>query len=148
MVADYGLALWRDGQQALARRIWDQAEAQCVWGRRLYDALRAVDYPHPLFHASRRCRRRAGYAERGYAAQPRDEEMVADYGLALWRDGQQLARRIWDQAEAQCVGPALTMRCAPWTTHIHCSTPPAARKGLQLRAAPADRDNDPARAAA
>ena len=52
MVADYGLALWRDGQQALARRIWDQAEAQCVWGRRLYDALRAVDYPHPLFHAS------------------------------------------------------------------------------------------------
>ncbi|MBR8657595.1 hypothetical protein KDH83_30200 [Achromobacter sp. Marseille-Q0513] len=52
MVADYGLALWNDGQQALARRIWDQAEAQCVWGRRLYDALRAVDYPHPLFHPS------------------------------------------------------------------------------------------------
>lgn len=68
MVADYGLALWRDGQQALARRIWDQAEAQCVWGRRLYDALRAVDYPHPLFHASDSAQVQA-YQQR--CAQPR-----------------------------------------------------------------------------
>ena len=71
MVADYGLALWRDGQQALARRIWDQAEAQCVWGRRLYDALRAVDYPHPLFHASGSAQVQAYQQLRAAPADPR-----------------------------------------------------------------------------
>ena len=68
--------------------------------------------------------------KRGYAAQPRDEEMVADYGLALWRDGQQSWRggSGTRPRPSACGAGACTMRCAPWTTRIHCSTPPAARK--------------------
>ncbi|MBV2159640.1 hypothetical protein EUC41_23205 [Achromobacter denitrificans] len=49
MVADYGLALWRDGQRDLATRLWDEARAQCVWGQRLHTALREAGYPHPYF---------------------------------------------------------------------------------------------------
>lgn len=42
--------------------------------------------------------------KQAYRDLPRDEEMVADYGLALWRHGQgDLAGRLWDQAAAQCV---------------------------------------------
>ncbi|MNK12241.1 hypothetical protein D3C87_302990 [compost metagenome] len=49
MVADYGLALWRDGQRDLAARLWDQAQTQCVWGQRMHSALREAGYPHPYF---------------------------------------------------------------------------------------------------
>lgn len=49
MVADYGLALWRNGQRDLAARLWDQAQAQCVWGQRMNSALREAGYQHPLF---------------------------------------------------------------------------------------------------
>ncbi|WP_242702603.1 MULTISPECIES: tetratricopeptide repeat protein [Achromobacter] len=42
--------------------------------------------------------------KRSYREIPRNEEIVADYGLALWRHGQpELAARLWDQARAQCV---------------------------------------------
>ena len=107
MVADYGLALWRDGQQALARRIWDQAEAQCVWGRRLYDALRAVDYPHPLFHASgsaqvqayqQRCAQPGRPATNAIrAARPPEANRASDPG------GQQRGPRMPAQAAASSV---------------------------------------------
>ncbi|MFD4837179.1 tetratricopeptide repeat protein [Achromobacter sp. NPDC058515] len=49
MVADYGLALWRNGQPEQAARLWDEAQRQCVWGRRMYDAMREAGYPHPYF---------------------------------------------------------------------------------------------------
>ncbi len=49
IVADYGLALWRHGQRGQATRLWDQAQAQCVWGPRMYEALREARYPHPYF---------------------------------------------------------------------------------------------------
>ncbi len=52
MVADYGLALWRDGQRELATRLWDEAQRECVWGLRLHDALREAAYPHPYFQPS------------------------------------------------------------------------------------------------
>ncbi|WP_256942976.1 tetratricopeptide repeat protein [Achromobacter xylosoxidans] len=52
IVADYGLALWRHGQQGLAARLWEQAEAQCVWGGRMHDALREAGHPHPYFQAA------------------------------------------------------------------------------------------------
>lgn len=39
-----------------------------------------------------------------YRDLPRDQEMVADYGLALWRSGQrEYATRLWDEAQRQCV---------------------------------------------
>ena len=39
-----------------------------------------------------------------YRDLPRDEEMVADYGLALWRSGQPAqATRLWDEAQRECV---------------------------------------------
>ncbi|WP_240622149.1 tetratricopeptide repeat protein [Achromobacter mucicolens] len=39
-----------------------------------------------------------------YRDLPRDEEMVADYGLALWRSGQRdQATRLWDEAQRECV---------------------------------------------
>lgn len=45
-----------------------------------------------------------------YRDLPRDEEMVADYGLALWRSGQtDLATRLWDEAQRECV----------WGTRMH-----------------------------
>lgn len=49
IVADYGLTLWRHGQPEYAERLWDDAQAQCVWGRRLHDAMREAQYPHPYF---------------------------------------------------------------------------------------------------
>ncbi len=49
MVADLGLALWRSNQEGRALTLWHQAEAQCVWGRRLHDAMLEASYPHPLF---------------------------------------------------------------------------------------------------
>ncbi|MGS1009185.1 tetratricopeptide repeat protein [Achromobacter anxifer] len=52
IVADYGLALWRHGQPGLAARLWAQAEAQCVWGGRMHDALREAGHPHPYFQAA------------------------------------------------------------------------------------------------
>ncbi|WP_225596862.1 tetratricopeptide repeat protein [Achromobacter sp. ACM04] len=52
IVADYGLALWRHGQKDLATGLWKQAEAQCVWGGRMYDALREAGHPHPYFQAA------------------------------------------------------------------------------------------------
>jgi len=52
IVADYGLALWRHGQPELAARLWKQAEAQCVWGQRMHDALREAGQPHPYFEAA------------------------------------------------------------------------------------------------
>ncbi|WMD20040.1 hypothetical protein RAS12_26065 [Achromobacter seleniivolatilans] len=51
MVADYGLALWQLGQQETATRLWNQAQKQCVWGRRMYDAMRETGYPHPYFQS-------------------------------------------------------------------------------------------------
>lgn len=39
-----------------------------------------------------------------YRDLPRDQEMVADYGLALWRSGQpDAATRLWDEAQRECV---------------------------------------------
>lgn len=39
-----------------------------------------------------------------YRDLPRDQEMVADYGLALWRSGrQEQAARLWDEAQRECV---------------------------------------------
>jgi len=39
-----------------------------------------------------------------YRDLPRDEEIAADYGLALWRSGQKdLAARLWDEAQRECV---------------------------------------------
>lgn len=52
IVADYGLTLWRNGQPEQAVRLWDEAQAQCVWGRRLHDAMRQAAYPHPYFQAA------------------------------------------------------------------------------------------------
>ena len=52
IVADYGLALWRHGQPAMAARLWDQAEMQCVWGGRMHDALQEAGHPHPYFQAA------------------------------------------------------------------------------------------------
>ncbi|WP_447921897.1 tetratricopeptide repeat protein [Achromobacter aegrifaciens] len=52
IVADYGLALWRHGQRDMAARLWDQAQAQCVWGGRMHDALREAGHPHPYFQAA------------------------------------------------------------------------------------------------
>lgn len=52
IVADYGLTLWRDGRPKQAARLWDEAQAQCVWGRRLHDAMRQAEYPHPYFQAA------------------------------------------------------------------------------------------------
>lgn len=52
IVADYGLTLWQHGQPEQAARLWDQAQAQCVWGRRMYDAMHQAGYPHPYFQAS------------------------------------------------------------------------------------------------
>lgn len=52
IVADYGLTLWRQGQPERAVRLWDEAQAQCVWGRRLHDAMREAQYPHPYFQAA------------------------------------------------------------------------------------------------
>lgn len=52
MVADYGLALWRDGQRERATRLWDEAQRTCVWGGRMHDALREAAYPHPYFQPS------------------------------------------------------------------------------------------------
>lgn len=49
IVADFGLALWRSGQPEQAARLWDEAQAQCVWGRRLYAAMREAQYDHPYF---------------------------------------------------------------------------------------------------
>ncbi|WP_434644426.1 tetratricopeptide repeat protein [Achromobacter piechaudii] len=49
LVADYGLALWRHGRPEQAARLWDEAQAQCVWGRRLHDAMLEVQYAHPYF---------------------------------------------------------------------------------------------------
>jgi len=41
---------------------------------------------------------------RSYGEMPRDQEMVADYGLGLWRNNQhELATRLWDEAQRQCV---------------------------------------------
>ncbi len=53
IVADYGIALWRNGQPEYAARLWDEAQAQCVWGGRLYTAMREAQYAHPYFqHAN------------------------------------------------------------------------------------------------
>lgn len=52
MVADYGLALWRNDQRELATRLWDEALRECVWGVRLHAALREAGYPHPYFQPS------------------------------------------------------------------------------------------------
>ncbi|CUI98301.1 putative PEP-CTERM system TPR-repeat lipoprotein [Achromobacter kerstersii] len=52
LVADYGLALWRSGRREQAVRLWDEAQAQCVWGRRMHDAMRDVQYPHPYFQST------------------------------------------------------------------------------------------------
>lgn len=49
MVADYGLALWRNGRQEQAARLWDEAQRECVWGVRMHTALREAGYPHPYF---------------------------------------------------------------------------------------------------
>lgn len=49
LVADYGLALWQHDRPEQAVRLWDEAQAQCVWGRRLHDAMRQAQYPHPYF---------------------------------------------------------------------------------------------------
>lgn len=51
LVADYGLALWRLGRPEAATRLWNEAQAQCVWGRRMHDAMREVQYPHPYFQS-------------------------------------------------------------------------------------------------
>ncbi|EHK64025.1 tetratricopeptide repeat family protein 13 [Achromobacter arsenitoxydans SY8] len=52
MVADYGLALWRDGQREQALRLWHEAQRECVWGIRLHAAMQEAAYPHPYFQAS------------------------------------------------------------------------------------------------
>ncbi|MEN4919505.1 hypothetical protein ABE485_12585 [Achromobacter spanius] len=52
MVADYGLALWRDGQREQAVQLWDEAQRTCVWGLRLYTAMQEAAYPHPYFQPS------------------------------------------------------------------------------------------------
>lgn len=51
LVADYGLALWRLGRPEAATRLWNEAQVQCVWGRRMHDAMREVQYPHPYFQS-------------------------------------------------------------------------------------------------
>ena len=91
--------------------------------------------------------------KRGYAAQPRDEKWSP---TTAWRYGVTASRR-WRGGSgtrprpSACGAGACTMRCAPWTTHIHCSTPPAARSaGLPaaLRAARPTRDKRHPRGAA
>lgn len=52
IIADYGLALWRHGRPEQATRLWDEAQKQCVWGRRLYEAMREAKYAHPYFQHS------------------------------------------------------------------------------------------------
>ncbi|MCC3262477.1 hypothetical protein LLE87_30365, partial [Paenibacillus polymyxa] len=68
-----------------------------------------------------------------YRDLPRAEEMVADYGLALWRSGQRdLATRLWDEAQRECV----------WGVRMHAALREAGYPHPYFQPADSDAVND------